>query len=175
MLAVVLALYVMWTQSAHAACRQALALGLDVSGSVDSAEYALQVQGLAQALNNADVRAALLATPTVPVQLAIYEWSAPEYQRVLVGWTAITDSASLSKVTSALATVKRGEVPPATGLGQTMLFGAELLAQRPTCWKHTLDISGDGRNNSGTPPETARTQIATHGYAHSEFLAKRIA
>ena len=35
---------------AQADCRQALALGLDVSGSVDSAEYALQMQGLANAV-----------------------------------------------------------------------------------------------------------------------------
>ena len=34
-----------------AACRQALALGLDVSGSVDACEYRLQIDGLAQALD----------------------------------------------------------------------------------------------------------------------------
>ncbi|MCX8955594.1 DUF1194 domain-containing protein, partial [Ruegeria sp. NA] len=36
-------------------CRQALALGLDVSGSVDSREYRLQLDGLASALTRPEV------------------------------------------------------------------------------------------------------------------------
>ncbi|MCW1950803.1 MAG: DUF1194 domain-containing protein, partial [Octadecabacter sp.] len=44
-------------------CRQALALGLDVSGSVDVQEYRLQLDGLALALGDPEVTAALLAHP----------------------------------------------------------------------------------------------------------------
>ena len=36
---------------AAAFCRQALALGLDVSSSVDEGEYTAQIEGLAQALS----------------------------------------------------------------------------------------------------------------------------
>ena len=55
--------FTLWVTSsagADAACRQALALGLDVSGSVDEAEYQLQLQGLAAALIRDDVRASLI-------------------------------------------------------------------------------------------------------------------
>ena len=48
---------------ADAACRLALALGLDVSGSVDAAEYRLQLDGVAAALTDEDVQAALFAMP----------------------------------------------------------------------------------------------------------------
>ena len=48
---------------AAAACRQALAIGLDISGSVDEAEYRLQLDGLASALLNPDVQKAFLAIP----------------------------------------------------------------------------------------------------------------
>ena len=63
--------------AAPAECRQALALGLDVSGSVDAGEYALQLGGLAAALESADVRAALLDIPELPVHLTVFEWSGP--------------------------------------------------------------------------------------------------
>ena len=44
-----------------AACRQALALGLDVSGSVDTDEYRLQLDGLAAALTSPEVVSALIS------------------------------------------------------------------------------------------------------------------
>ena len=56
----------LWAGAAQADCRQALALGLDVSGSVDAQDYALQMQGLAAALEHPQVRAALLSRPALP-------------------------------------------------------------------------------------------------------------
>ena len=58
---------------ADAACRQALALGLDVSSSVDDTEYRLQLDGLAAALLKPEVRAAFLALPDAPVRLYVFE------------------------------------------------------------------------------------------------------
>ncbi|WP_336247087.1 DUF1194 domain-containing protein [Octadecabacter dasysiphoniae] len=49
-------------------CRQALALGLDVSGSVDRREYRLQLDGLADALGHPDVVDALLSQMDAPVR-----------------------------------------------------------------------------------------------------------
>ena len=63
--------------STEAPCRQALALGLDVSGSVDGGEYRLQLDGLAAALREPAVIAAMLSVPSAPVHLAIFEWSEP--------------------------------------------------------------------------------------------------
>ena len=145
---------------AQAEGRQALAIGLDVSGSVDSREYALQSRGLANALRHPDVTAALLAMPAAPVELAVYEWSGPEYQKQVVGWTAITDQAALDGVTARLDAAHRADAPPVTGLGRAMEFGAALLQQRNACWKLTLDISGDGRSNSGLRPDQAKKRLA---------------
>ena len=47
-------------------CRQALALGLDVSGSVDALEYRLQLDGVAGALLDPEVIGAFLAFPDAP-------------------------------------------------------------------------------------------------------------
>ena len=49
------------------ACRQALVLALDVSGSVDGVEYQQQVTGLAFALGHPEIRAAIIADVEQPV------------------------------------------------------------------------------------------------------------
>ncbi|MCB1356182.1 MAG: DUF1194 domain-containing protein [Maritimibacter sp.] len=134
-------------------CRQALALGLDVSGSVDGAEYRLQLDGLAAALSHPDVTDALLATAGAPVSLAVYEWSGPTSQALIVDWTAITDVVALAGVTERLRANTRTPADPSTALGTAILVGGQLLAQRPDCWKRTLDISGDGESNTGRRPQ----------------------
>ncbi len=53
--------------SVAAQCRQALALGLDVSGSVDAREYRQQVGGIAAALASKEVRRKLMAMPSAPM------------------------------------------------------------------------------------------------------------
>lgn len=144
---------------ARAACRQALILGLDVSGSVDSREYRLQLSGLAAALRHPEVVQALLAMPSTPVHLAIFEWSSPSYQRLLLDWTAITDEATLMQITTRLDTATRDSAPPGTALGRAMQRGADLLATQSDCWKHTLDISGDGKHNQGPHPREVRQAL----------------
>ena len=70
--------------SGEAACRQALALGLDVSGSVDDREYRLQTDGLAGALLRGDVQDAFLAFPEAPIRVFVFEWAGAGNQRVLI-------------------------------------------------------------------------------------------
>lgn len=136
-----------------AECRQALALGLDVSGSVDAREYRLQLDGLAGALGSDAVREALLGQPEAPVRLTVYEWSGPRDIRMLVPWTEIDDGAALAGVIGQLQQTQRRPAHPSTALGVAMEFGFALLDQQPDCWKRTLDISGDGKANNGPRPQ----------------------
>ncbi|MGB0799979.1 MAG: DUF1194 domain-containing protein, partial [Planktomarina sp.] len=151
-------LLIFWAGAAAANCRQALALGLDVSGSVDAKEYALQMQGLAAALEDPQVLQALAILSDAPVQIAVYEWSSPAFQRLIVPWTVVSNSSQVADVTQVLRQQTRVEVPPTTGLGAAMQFGFSQLAERPNCWRHTLDISGDGKNNSGPRPRSVIAQ-----------------
>ncbi|NVK07223.1 MAG: DUF1194 domain-containing protein, partial [Marivivens sp.] len=34
-----------------------------------------------------------------------------------------------------------------------LMAGTALLDQQPDCWRHTLDLSGDGENNTGPRPQ----------------------
>jgi hypothetical protein len=145
-------------------CRQALALGLDVSGSVDAREYRLQMGGLAQALSSDAVRGALLERADTPVELLIYEWSGPQDAVTLVPWTRITDAEALDRIIIQLNTVeRRGDATPGTALGVAMMRGAHHLAQRSDCWRKTLDISGDGKSNLGPRPRNIKPRLADAG------------
>ncbi|WP_417605412.1 DUF1194 domain-containing protein [Primorskyibacter flagellatus] len=138
--------------AAQAACRQALVLGLDVSGSVDATEYALQMQGLANALMHAEVQAALLAMPSEPVRLSVFEWSGPTSHRLTLPWTEIENAASIAAAATALRRATRPAGDPSTAIGAAMSHGAALLAGQSDCRKRTLDLSGDGKSNTGPHP-----------------------
>lgn len=138
-------------------CRQALALGLDVSGSVDTREYRLQLDGLAQALGDPDVVDALLSQPEVPVRVAVYEWSDPGQERLILAWTSITSELALIEIQNKLRATERAAMGPSTGLGAALQVGFDLLEQQPDCWTRTLDISGDGKGNTGRRPQDIAT------------------
>ena len=144
----------LWASSAQAACRQALALGLDISGSVDGREYRLQLDGLAAAITAPAIRKALLALTDQPVAIAIYEWSGQHHQILIQDWRLIRAASDLDAVAITLRNHTRTAAPEETALGAALIFGASLLASAPACARQTLDISGDGQNNIGPPPQS---------------------
>ena len=149
--------------TADAGCRQALALGLDVSGSVDAREYRLQMDGLAAALDSAKVRQALLMLPGTPVELLVYEWSGPEDPTVILPWTAITSAPVLNAVIGELRATERRQATPGTALGLAMREGVAHLLERSECWKLTLDVSGDGKSNLGPRPVDIKPEVEDTG------------
>jgi len=149
--------------SAQAQCRQALALGLDVSGSVDAREYRLQLGGLTRALDDPEVRGKLMAMPSAPVQLMVFEWSGPNDQAVLIPWTQITNEAAVDAVIETLGQTMRRDATPGTALGTAMQLGKIYLDRQNACWKRTLDISGDGKSNLGPRPRDMRARLESSG------------
>ncbi len=141
--------------AAQAQCRQALALGFDVSGSVDEREYRLQLDGLATALSDAEVRQTFLAAPQIPVRLMMYEWSGPQDQRIVIPWTTIENAEDLDRIIASLRSAPlTRERDNNTAISAAMLFGAQELDRQSECWQKTLDISGDGPANIGAHPQT---------------------
>jgi hypothetical protein len=142
--------------AAAQSCRIALALGLDVSSSVDGTEYRLQTDGLAAALRDPEVAAAFLAVPGTTVALMVFEWSGRRQQEVKVDWRDIATADDLADVATALEAQPRAFSRHATALGNAMLFGAAATATRRDCPERILDVSGDGETNDGISPVTAK-------------------
>ena len=135
-------------------CSLALAFALDVSSSVDEAEHQLQRAGLASALQDPDVRSAILSRPA-PVTLAAYEWSGEWRQSLLTGWHRIESEADLTTFAANVLEPDRGETGFPTAIGAAVGYGAILLQEVPGCERLVLDVSGDGANNDGYPPKIA--------------------
>lgn len=133
-------------------CRQALVLALDVSGSVNEEEFRQQVSGVAAALDAPDVRALLLEAGLPPVSLAVFEWSSQNHQYLVLPWVTVVDDASLDAAIARIRGHKKVRAGLKTALGTALGFASTLLANKAECWRRTIDVSGDGKNNIGASP-----------------------
>ena len=163
-LALCLAAALGWTGPglAQDQCRLALMLGLDVSASVDAAEYVLQQQGLVSALLAPEVQEAFLNGPG-PVALSVFEWSGRFQQDVLVDWTLVESEADLLAAAERIGAGVRRSTDFPTAIGYAIGFASGRFAEAPPCLFQTLDISGDGQNNDGFPPEAAYAHFPMDG------------
>lgn len=155
---------------AAAQCRLALTLGLDVSSSVDATEYGLQIEGLAAALEDAEVRAAILQIPGASVALQVFEWSGVRDQQVVQDWVEVTGPGALDAIAARLRAHVRSYTSNATALGHALDFARAQHARAPACALAKIDISGDGQSNTGIPPQQLYTmrdfgEITVNGLA----------
>lgn len=140
---------------AQGACRLALVLALDVSSSVDEAEYALQRVGLASALDTSEIRAVILRGGAGDVALAVYEWSGRFQDKLHLDWTLLRSDGDITGAVAVLAGMQRSTSDYPTGLGSALGYGAALMARAPRCDRQVIDVSGDGINNQGFGPALA--------------------
>lgn len=150
----------LWGNTALAECRLALALAVDVSRSIDAVDYVIQTEGMAAALEDPEVRAAIFS-PEGEVALAVYYWSGPGHQEIVQDWVVLDGPEALDRVIWAVRGMKRPEVRLPTALGEALVFGAGLMDAAPPCARRVLDVAGDGRNNVGISVRTA--------YARADF------
>ncbi|SFD46934.1 DUF1194 domain-containing protein [Roseivivax sediminis] len=143
-------------------CRLALLLALDVSSSVDDAEYVLQRDGLAAALDDPDIRAALLLGPGT-VALSAYEWSGRRQSALVVDWTTIGREADIDAVVARLRGTPRSQTRFPTAMGFALGYGATHLARGPDCTRRVIDVSGDGVTNDGFGPGLAYQHFPFQG------------
>lgn len=147
------------TTQAIAACRHALVLALDISGSVNAEEYALQLNGVAAALLSPKVQSLILEQPDAPISLAIFEWSSERHQNLILDWTEIKSRNTLANIAIKVRSHYKDRVTLKTAIGSALNYGKALLDQKTDCDQRTIDISSDGANNDGPPPkETYTTQ-----------------
>jgi len=144
-------------------CRLALVLALDVSSSVDAAEYDLQRTGLAAALLAPDVRLAILTGAGGHVALAAFEWSGFHQHKLQLGWTALRTPRDIDRAAALLRGMERSHSDFPTSIGPALGFAAGLLARGPRCERQVIDISGDGINNYRYGPREAYRHFALGG------------
>ncbi len=141
-----------------------LLLAVDVSGSMDAQEHAVQRAGYLQALQHPEFLSAVEAGFLGQIALSYMEWAGPDRQVVVVPWRLI-DGAE-----SALAFVAELEAQPiafirGTSISGALAFGTGLF--RGNGFEGTrriIDVSGDGANRDRIPATYARDIAVDAGF-----------
>ncbi len=144
------------------ACSLALVIAMDGSSSVSAGEHRLQLHGLAEALQDSDVRSAIQAVGGI--WFSSFEWSGRYQQTMQVDWRFLNDDDSISAAASDLAKSKRGYTEFPTALGYALGYASNHLAKVPgPCERKVIDVAGDGINNEGFDAAAAYRAFAFDG------------
>jgi Ca-activated chloride channel family protein len=136
------------------ACSLSLVLAMDGSASVDAREHALQLNGLAEALRDPEVVAAIEAVGGIWV--TSFEWSGRYQQLQQLGWKHLSDAASAAEAAEILRRAPRGFTEFPTAIGYALGHAAVQLRKAPAdCARKVVDVAGDGINNDGFGPQSA--------------------
>lgn len=142
----------------------ALALAVDVSASVDFAEFGLMIGGYAAAFRDAELAARLAAGPNGAAALAMLFWSGPGARDLAVAWTRLAGAEDAARFAAAIEAAPRIVRPGATALGEGLAAAAALLARCPfPAARRVVDVSGDGRANAGLDVATGRAAALALG------------
>jgi Ca-activated chloride channel homolog len=142
------------------ACEVALLLSIDISGSIDAGEYAIQAEGLSLALNDAAIADALVSGQ---MALAVVHWSGVGRQALVLPWKRMLSHADVRRFADAAAIQPRAFSASDTAVGEAIDFSAAQFTAVGDCQRKVIDISGDGPENSGYTDAQARARTQSMG------------
>jgi hypothetical protein len=146
----------------------ALAMAIDISGSIDPEEAHLQRQGYVEAFRDPVIVRAILAGPNARIAVAYYEWSDSWMQKLLIDWTLLDSEASIAAFAARLADAPIS-IARRTSISGAIRYAVPLFGRSPyEPTRKVLDISGDGSNNDGAlvtdmRHEALKERIAING------------
>jgi hypothetical protein len=127
----------------------ALALAIDISGSIDPEEAHLQRQGYVQAFRDPVVVKAIMGGANGRIAVAYYEWSDSWMQKLLIDWTLLDSEAATAAFADRLADAPIS-IARRTSISGAIRYSIPLFGRSPyEPVRKVLDISGDGSNNDG--------------------------
>jgi len=127
----------------------ALAMAIDISGSIDPDEAHLQREGYVQAFRDPVIVKAILGGANGRIAVAYYEWSDAWVQRILIDWTLLDSEAAIEAFASRLAAAPIS-IARRTSISGAIRYAIPLFGRSPyEAERKVLDISGDGSNNDG--------------------------
>ena len=141
----------------------ALVLAIDCSFSVDSREFALQMEGIGRAFMTDEVKAAIAQGARQRIAVAVVQWSDERNQMIALPWTLVTGSADADELGQVLMRQARELTEGGTSLSAALIFSASLFAAAPSAERKVNDVSTDGRNNSGPPVAPVRDRVLAQG------------
>ncbi len=135
-----------------------LVLASDVSRSVDAQKFQLQRDGYAAALANPSVLDAIRSGKHGRIAICFVEWSGVTAQKVVIEWTIVKDADTAREFADRLIEAPRS-FAERTSISGAIDFSVSQLSRAPfKAARRTIDVSGDGTNNSGRDVRAARDE-----------------
>ena len=138
-----------------------LVLAVDVSGSIDARESALQREGYLAAIRSPEFAAAVRAGSLGKIRLAYVEWAGEAAQQVIVPWRMIDGPEAAQAFANELAGQPAARFRRGTSISSALRFSAGLFEGGGT--RRVIDVSGDGPNNAGGMVTVARDAVVAQG------------
>jgi hypothetical protein len=140
-----------------------LVLASDVSRSVDTRKFQLQREGYAAALSNRRVVEAIQSGPHGKIAICFVEWSGATSVKLVIDWTIVGDAASARKIGDQMLELPRS-FADRTSISAGLEFAFAQLERSPfKAARRTIDVSGDGTNNSGRDIASVRDEVTAKG------------
>jgi Protein of unknown function (DUF1194) len=140
-----------------------LVLAADVSRSMDDPKFRLQRSGYVEALTNPRVLEAIQSGTNRRIAVSFLEWSGVVSQKVVVDWAIISDEASARRFADGLVEAPRS-FADRTSISAGIDFAMAQFDRSPyEGLRRTIDVSGDGTNNSGRDVTVARDDAVNKG------------
>jgi hypothetical protein len=134
-----------------------LVLAVDASGSVDYTRFELQKRGYASAFRNRQVLEAIQSGPTASIAVTMVQWTGPSLQVQVIPWTVLKDAASVDAMAALVDATPRRLFGGGTSISGAIDNAMALFPKSPFKGaRRTIDVSGDGSNNSGRSVTRAR-------------------
>jgi hypothetical protein len=166
LLAVLAAVAVLFGSPAARAAEEVdllLVLSSDVSRSIDAPKFKLQRDGYAAAIVNPRVIQAIRSGALGKIAISFVEWSGVGAQKIVIDWTVIRDEATARDFSAQVIEAPRA-FADRTSISGGIDFAMAQLARAPfQSSRRTIDVSGDGTNNSGRDVVDARDEAVAKG------------
>jgi Ca-activated chloride channel homolog len=145
-------------------CALELILAVDVSGSIDDREFALQMEGMAAAFEDPQLIEAVQAQRG-GVLVTLTQWSGASRQRQVTGWRLLRDEGSMAAFAHEIRGSGRDWRNYSTAIGEALYHALAVGETAPqACRRRVIDVSGDGVNNEGRAPRPMADALAAIGY-----------
>ena len=141
-----------------------LILAVDSSGSINAEEFRLQMEGLTAAFRSPAIMDAIRRGPRGAIAVTLVEWSSVDQQHQSIAWTLLCDEESMVTFAEQLANAPRFIPGGSTSLSDALKFADRLFVRSGfVSERRVIDVSGDGSNNSGIPPDSVRDRLVETG------------
>ncbi len=140
-----------------------LVLAADVSRSVDAKKFQLQREGYAAALSDPRVLNAIKSGAHGRIAVSLVEWSGMGSQKIVIDWTLIDGPKAAQQFGDRLLETQRS-FADRTSISGGIDFALAQFPRAPfEAKRRTIDVSGDGTNNSGRDVREARDEALSRG------------